>query len=81
MLKKKTKIIVEKKKIQRIDQRYSLFNTTYCFSDVEEKEKYLCFDSEKEEYDPTLMGIVIDYSTKVGVGFIIGVTTGISIVK
>jgi len=74
-------IIVEKKKIERVDQRYSLFNTTYCFSDMEEKEKYLCFDSEREEYDPTLAGIIIDYSTKIGAGFIIGIATGIGVVK
>lgn len=74
-------IIVEKKNINRVDQRYSLFRTTYCFSDQTEKEKYLCFDSEKEEYDPTLVGIIIDYSTKIGGGFILGVATGIGILK
>jgi len=74
-------IIVEKKKLERIDQRYSMFSTLYCFTDKEEKEKFLCFESKKEEYDPTLGGIVIDYSSKIGVGFILGIVTGIGVLK
>ena len=74
-------VIVEKKKIERVDQKYSLFSTTYCFSDKEEKEKYLCFESKKEEYDPTLTGIIMDYSIKIGGGFIIGFVTGVVSVK
>lgn len=74
-------IITEKKKIERINQKYSLFSTTYCFSDKEEKEKYLCFESKKEEYDPTLTGIIMDYSVKIGGGFIIGFVTGVVSVR
>jgi predicted small secreted protein len=74
-------IITEKENIKRIDQRYSLYRTTYCFSDQDEKEKYLCFESEKEEYDPTLTGIIIDYSVKIGGGFVIGFVTGVGVVK
>ena len=74
-------IIVEKKKLERVDQRYSMFSTLYCFTDIEEKEKFLCFESKKEEYDPTLVGIIIDYSSKIGVGFTIGIVTGIGVLK
>lgn len=74
-------IILEKQNIKRIDERYSLFKTTYCFSDQNEKENFLCFESEKEEYNPTLTGLIIDYSVKIGGGFIIGFVTGIVVLK
>lgn len=79
---KNSKITIsEKIKLERVDQKYSLFRTTYCFTDLNEKEKFLCFDSTKEEYDPTLTGIIMDYSVKIGGGFIIGFATGVSVVK
>lgn len=71
-------IIVDKKKVSRIDETYSSFKTTYCFTDQTEKDKFLCFESIKEEYDPTFIGIVFDYSKKIGFGFVVGLVTGLS---
>lgn len=71
-------VIIDKKKIARIDESYSSFTTTYCFTDLNEKEKFLCFESTKEEYDPTFIGVVFDYSKKIGFGFVIGLVTGLS---
>ena len=71
-------IVVSKKKNERINESFSSFTTIYCFSNKDEKEKFLCFESTKEEYDPTLLGIIFDYTKKIGFGFVIGLVTGLS---
>jgi hypothetical protein len=71
-------IIADKKKNQRVNEIFVSYTTTYCFSDTKEEEKYLCFESTKDEYDPTVVGIVLDYSKKVGLGFILGVAVGVT---
>ena len=71
-------IIVDKKENKRVDEIYVSYTITYCFTDKEEKERYLCFDSLRDEYNPTFLGIVIDYSKKVGFGFLIGAIVGVT---
>lgn len=73
------KIIVEKKKMDRVNHEYVNYKSIYCFSDSTGKEKYLCFESTKPEYDPTILGIVFDWSKKLGIGGLIGFATGMYI--
>jgi len=71
------KIIIEKQKLNRIDNEYVNYKSIYCFADNSGKEKYLCFESIKKEYDPTIIGVVLDWSKKLGIGGVIGFATGV----
>jgi hypothetical protein len=75
------KIVIEKQKLDRVDQEYVNYKSIYCFADNSGKEKYLCFETIKKEYDPTVIGIVIDWSKKLGIGGAIGFVSGVYIFK
>lgn len=72
-------IKIEKEKIERIDQKYVKYKYNYCFTD-NDKNKLLCFDSIHIDYEPTTLSIVYDFSLKFGLGFIVGIMTGIYII-
>lgn len=72
------KVILEKEKLKREDERYVKYKYTYCFTDKEDV-KLICFDTYKLEYEPTSMGLFYDFGLKFGFGFLIGLATGIYI--
>lgn len=75
---KNSRITINKEVLIREDERYVKYKYTYCFTD-KDNNKLICFDMIKSEYDPTLMSKVYDFSLKFGLGFILGIVTGISI--
>lgn len=75
---KNSRISINKEVLIRENERYVKYKYTYCFTD-KDSNKLICFDIIKSEYDPTLMSKVYDFSLKFGLGFILGIVTGISI--
>jgi hypothetical protein len=74
-----SKISTNKEKIERIDNRFVKYRTTYCLTDKKESEKYFCFDSYEELYEPTTEAKFVDLLSKLGIGFVFGVATGVYI--
>jgi len=73
-------ITVDKEIVIRENERYVKYKYTYCFTD-KESNKLICFNTIKSEYDPTLIGKVYDFSIKFSLGFLVGITTGITSIK
>lgn len=74
---KNSKIATSKEKLERIDSRYVKYKTTYCLTNKKESEKYLCFDSFEEVYEPTTTATITNLLTRVGLGFMFGIITGV----
>ena len=73
---KNSRITIKKEQVNREDEKYVKYKYTYCFTD-KERNKLFCFDILKSEYDPTLLGKIYNFSIKFGLGFLVGITTGI----
>jgi hypothetical protein len=74
-----SKISTNKEKMERIDNRFVKYRTTYCLTDKKESEKYFCFDSYEELYEPTTEAKIVDLLSKLGIGFVFGIATGVYI--
>lgn len=74
---KNSKVIANKEKLDRIDRKHVRYKTTYCLTNNQEKEKYFCFDAIEEVYEPTTSSALIDLGTRIGLGFFIGLITGV----
>ena len=74
-----SKIATNKEKLERIDSRFVKYKTTYCLTNKNESEKYLCFDSFEEVYEPTTGATFVDLLSKLGIGFVFGIATGVYI--
>jgi len=61
---------------ERYDSEFVNTVETYCFTNVDESEKYLCFDAQVLKYDPTIMGKIKSFVFKFGLGFTFGIVTG-----
>lgn len=72
-----SKVVANKEKLDRIDRKHVRYKTTYCLTDKSEKEKFYCFDAIEEVYEPTTSSNLIDLATRIGLGFVIGLATGV----